>query len=976
MRTLLIATVIATTATCALAAEHEIAVVSGQAGYDDITERFLQKSGISYDMLGPDEVVADRIAAYRLLIFPYNPIMAREHRLAPVAEWVREGGKLIYMSGIPSELQELLGIEQWESRTPDDPGEFSTMVFTDDRPPGFPAEVFQESPNARLVSATNQRGRIIANWHDRSGEDIGYGAVVTTEDTVWTSHVFWHGADVEQQRHLLVASICYLLPDRARPVVEGVLAAALADTGYEDLDALVAAAEGNPVGRELAAEATEVADEAARLLESDTPIAALEPAWKLADVAQGAAAALYPSRPYELRGAWMHPDDAFDYEAVAQEMAAANFNAMFPIVCGPNYAKYPSDYVPQYTERDHVAECIEAAHARGIEVHTWKANWQTSPSRNPELVQQYIDEGRMVLSLEQAKGEEERSSYGWSQKWLDPSDERNRQLEFDMMMELVENYDVDGIHFDFMRYPGANYCYCDRCRRKFEQWAGVTVENWPDDCAGDGPLADRYFDWRRHLQTSLVERIAEGARQRDPDIKLSLAARASMTGSYRNDAQDWVTWAHQHYLDLLCPMDYTASVQVLREKVQPQVEAIDGAIPVYAGIGVSSGRSDSPVNLSRQICAARELGADGFLIFALSPFARSMLPTIARGVTAEAVTVMPHHSQAASAEFDLPETPGGIPPRTYAPGDELPVTIYLRAAQPDIERMTVRALTMPATGGESVPLTDRETVTLAQHRLTVAIPATVGAHSVIVEGTVAFPGGREEAFYLRSLPLRVVSSAEYGDLLALTGPPAFATEAVHAGVFVDCYGSAGILEALRATDGVEAMPLAELSQDYLAPCDVVVLPQPSEAPDRVDADAIAALGEFVSAGGGLMAMRDVIGAWIYDPILPDAVKADGTVVEGRAVRVATEHPATEGLTVGETLTHAHDDHLLLAPGEGATVLMTDSDGRPVVAAAQVEQGRYVACGFAIGRTATLPDAPPTGFERDLLVSAVRWLAEK
>ncbi len=956
-------------ATAALAAEHEIALVRGGSVYDAITERLLEKSGIGYDALTDDDVVAERIAEYRLLIFPLNSGLGRNHRLVPVANWLRAGGKTFFMSNVPSDLQALLGIETWESRGKQYAGEFTTMVFTDDRPPGFPAEVFQESPNARLVSAVNERGRVVADWHDRDGKDLG-GAVVITPDSVWTSHVFWSGANVEQQRQLLVASICYLLPDQAATLVEGLLAEALTQSGYEDFDALVAAAEGTPDARKLAREAAE----AVRTASAATGGEALGAAWNVGELVQQAAAALYPSRPYELRGAWMHPDDAFDYAAVADEMAAANFNAMFPIVCGPNYSKYPSAYVPQYTERDHVAECIAAAHASGIEVHCWKANWQASKSRNPELLQQYIDEGRMVMSFEEAKGGEDPSRYGWNELWLDPSDDRNRDLEFDMLMELVENYDIDGIHFDFMRYPDPRYCYCDRCHRKFEEWAGVTVANWPDDCAGAGPLAARYFDWRRHLQTSLVERISQGARERDPDIKISLAARASMSGSYHGDAQDWVTWAHEHYLDLLCPMDYTPSVQQLRDKVQPQVEAVDGAIPVYAGIGVSSGRSDTPVNLSQQICAARELGSDGFLIFALSPFARAMLPVIAQGVTSEPVTIMPHHRQPASAEFEVPAPAAGVPPRVYPPGADVPVTVRVRAVQPEIERMSMQVLTMPAIGGEAVAVTERETTRLSQQRLQITLPGTVGAQSIIVEGTVTFADGREEPFYLRSLPLRVAARAEYDDVLALAGPPVFATEATHVGVFVGCYGSAGVLEALRRTDGVEAMPLAELSAEYLAPCDVVVLPQPSEAPDRVNEAAVAALREFVQAGGGLLAMRDVIGAWIYQPIIPDAAQADGTVVKAQSVRVVAGHPVTAGHEVGEMLTHAHTDHLLLVSGEGATVLMTDADGKPVVVAAEPGEGRYVACGFAIGRTATEGDATPEGFERDLLANAVRWLA--
>jgi len=961
-------------ATCALAAEREIALVRGGSVYDGITERFLEKSGVAYDALAEDDVVAERISEYRLLIFPHNPQLSRGHKLVPVADYVRAGGKIIFMSGVPGDLSELLGIEEWDSRGAQYPGEFSVMVFTEDRPPGFPDQVHQQSPNSRLVTKLRDNGRAIAWWYDLHGEELGYPAVIITDDTVWTAHVFWSGADAEEQRQMLLAAICYLLPDTARSLVEDLLQRAMEATGYESPEAFSAAARGNTVAMSLGAEALEHAAEAMRLREGDTPGAALAAAQQAAETAQRAAAALYPSRPYELRGAWMHPDDGFDYEAVMQELADANFNAVFPIVCGPNYARYPSDYVPQYTERDHVAECIEAAHARGIEVHCWKANWQVSASRNPELVRQYIDEGRMVMSFEEAKGGEDPSRYGWNEKWLDPSDERNRQLEFDMMMELVEKYDIDGIHFDFMRYPDQRYCYCDRCREKFEEWAGVTVESWPDDCAGNGPLADRYFDWRRHLQTSLVARIAEGARERDPDINISLAARASLSGSHHGDAQDWVTWAHEGYLDLLCPMDYTPGVRELREKLRPQVEAIGGAIPVYAGIGVGPARSDSPVNLSQQIIAARELGADGFLLFSLSPFARSMLPAISKGATATAVTVMPHHRQSASARFDYPEVADGMPPRTYAPDGELSVTIEVRASKPDIERMTVQPLTMPAIGGEARALGERESVTRPDHRVQVAIPARPGAHSVIVRGEVRFAGGREEPFYLRSLPLRVPTREEYDDLLARTRAPAFRTGGVHVGVFVGCYGSEGILAALRETEGMEALPLVRLSPDYLAPCDVLVLPQPRTDPGRVDDEALAAMREFVRAGGGLMAMRDVIGAWIYDPILPEVAAGDGTVVEGRRVIVSAEHPITAGLTAGTELSHPHTDHLRLALGETATVLMTDPEGNPVVACADVDQGRFVACGWAIGRGASSPDTEPEGDERELLTNAVRWLA--
>ncbi|HUS80821.1 MAG TPA: family 10 glycosylhydrolase, partial [Armatimonadota bacterium] len=778
----------------------DIVLVRGGSIYDGITESLLTKSGVEYEPMAQDQLAERGLSGYRLAIFPLAQNLTKEAAEA-VLTFVQGGGKLIYMSNIPPLLQDTLGIGKWQSRGKEYPGEFGVMVFSDDRPPGFPAQVHQESPNSRIVEETAGSGRVIANWHDTAGKDTGIPAVIITPDTVWTAHVFWAGANADEQRHLLLASIGYLLPDALGDVVEGLVRKGIAATGYESADALVAAAAGNPVARQFAEKARDEARRALEAAKGATPAEGLELAERARSDGQMAACALYPSRPYELRGFWMHPDDGFDYEATMQQLADANFNAVFPIVCGPNYTKYPSDFAPQYTERDHVADCIAAAHRHGIEVHLWKANWQASASRNPEVLQQFVADGRAVVSVEQARGEEEKSSYQWSNKWLDPSDDRNRDLEFDMMMELVENYHPDGIHFDFMRYPDGRYCYCDRCRAKFQEWAQVTVANWPDDCYDGGELVGRYRDWRRFLMTTMVERIAEGARERDPDIKISLAARSSMSGSYEGDAQDWVTWAHEHYLDLLCPMDYTGSVDQLRDRVKPQVEAVAGAIPIYAGLGVSPGRSDSPVNLSQQVVAARDLGADGFLIFALSPFSMAMLPDLKVGVTSQPVTVMPHHQQSAVATFTYPEPIAETAPRAYAPGVDLPVTIAVSATEDGVQQLTVQALMMPAAGGDATALTQYQSTDKPRHELQVTLRPAAGAWSIILQGEVVFEDGHEEPFYLRSLPLRVLSDLELEDLRALTTPPKFATGDLHVGVTLEGYGSRGILAALRETPG-------------------------------------------------------------------------------------------------------------------------------------------------------------------------------
>ena len=44
------------------------------------------------------------------------------------------------------------------------------------------------------------------------------------------------------------------------------------------------------------------------------------------------------------------------------------------------------------------------------------------------------------------------NGYKQNRDWLCPSQEVNRKLELDTMLEMVKKYDVDGVHFDYMRY--------------------------------------------------------------------------------------------------------------------------------------------------------------------------------------------------------------------------------------------------------------------------------------------------------------------------------------------------------------------------------------------------------------------------------------------------------------------------------------------------------------------------------------------
>src|SRR5205823_1411008 len=74
--------------------------------------------------------------------------------------------------------------------------------------------------------------------------------------------------------------------------------------------------------------------------------------------------------------------------------------------------------------------------------------------------------------------------------------------------------------------------------------------------------------------------------------------------------QDWPLWAQRGWVDFLVPMDYTPEHDTFAATVETQLSAARARVPIIAGIGSYLQRSPDDVTL--QVQAAREAGADGF----------------------------------------------------------------------------------------------------------------------------------------------------------------------------------------------------------------------------------------------------------------------------------------------------------------------------------------------------------------------------
>lgn len=335
------------------------------------------------------------------------------------------------------------------------------------------------------------------------------------------------------------------------------------------------------------------------------------------------------SPPGEVRAFWNHSGTGAypgDWERTAKELSQAGFNRILPNMCWGGAAHYASNVLPQSDvfrkHGDQIAQCVEACHRHGVEVHVWKVNYNLGHFAPKEFVQRMQKAGRTQVS---AKGQ--------PSAWLCPTHPANFKLELASLVEVARKYPVDGIHFDYIRYPNVDHCFCDGCRGRFEKASGRPVANWPADCRS-GSRRDEHNAWRCAQITRLVEAVSRKARKVRPGIKISAAVFGSYPACTKSIAQDWVAWTKAGYLDFLCPMNYTNSDKAFASLVKNQIRLVEGRVPLYPGIGATSSSSKlSAEQTLQQIRLARQEGAAGFTIFNLSAeTAEKIVPAVGRGL--------------------------------------------------------------------------------------------------------------------------------------------------------------------------------------------------------------------------------------------------------------------------------------------------------------------------------------------------------
>lgn len=192
---------------------------------------------------------------------------------------------------------------------------------------------------------------------------------------------------------------------------------------------------------------------------------------------------------------------------------------------------------------------VDEAHKRGLELHAWI---------NPYRVTHSAEKRTNVSTLAVSNPARKNPSWVITYKnamYFDPGLPETKKLVIDGIVEIINNYDVDGIHLDDYFYPDSDF----PDKKTYDKYGGGKA------------LAD----WRRDNVNELIKGIQKAINENKPSVrfgvspfaiwqnKSSTPAESTVLGtetrgleSYKTHYADTVRWVKEGWLDYICPQIY------------------------------------------------------------------------------------------------------------------------------------------------------------------------------------------------------------------------------------------------------------------------------------------------------------------------------------------------------------------------------------------------------------------------------------
>lgn len=301
----------------------------------------------------------------------------------------------------------------------------------------------------------------------------------------------------------------------------------------------------------------------------------------------------------EIRGVWITNNDlnilkdrTKVQEAVTQ-LKELNFNTVYPVVWNSGYVMYPSKVAKDLQIQpfvfkgldghDILADLIDRSHRQKLLVIPWFEFGFMTPDTSelalnkPGWLTQKQDGGTTSVT---AAGEV---------SWLNPFHPEVQQFIIDLLVELTNKYDIDGIQFDDHTSLPHEFGYD---KYTVALYTKETQKSPPKDYKDP-----QWVNWRANKITEFMVRLNNTVKQIKPKMIFSISPNY-YDYAYKFQLQDWLNWARLNIVDELVMQVYRENLDSFTSKLsRPEIEEVKQIIPT--GIGIMAGLRTKPVSIQQ-----------------------------------------------------------------------------------------------------------------------------------------------------------------------------------------------------------------------------------------------------------------------------------------------------------------------------------------------------------------------------------------
>ena len=191
-----------------------------------------------------------------------------------------------------------------------------------------------------------------------------------------------------------------------------------------------------------------------------------------------------------------------------------------------------------------------------IEVHCWVVShliW--SDNVNPPTQSGHVYNTRPDILMTDFAG----NTYLAEGYYLDPGHPDATLWNYNMATDIVSRYNINGFHWDYIRYPQPDSGYNSTAIARYNAEFGLS---------GQPSTTDGQFStWRRRQVTDFLRWVNADLLAIKTNLVISTAVFADRSDAFNNRYQDWAAWNNEGSIDICMPMNYTTANTTFNTRV-------------------------------------------------------------------------------------------------------------------------------------------------------------------------------------------------------------------------------------------------------------------------------------------------------------------------------------------------------------------------------------------------------------------------